>query len=55
MEAKAENIRNELVKQIEFYLSEGNLKKDKFFNDILKEKKVRNAFYKDRDLLTSSQ
>ena len=31
---------NGLTKQIEYYLSEANLKKDKYFNDIIKENKV---------------
>ena len=30
-----------LVKQVEFYMSEDNLRKDKFFNDLMKEHKVK--------------
>ena len=29
-----------LMQQVEYYLSESNLKKDKYFNDLLREAKV---------------
>ena len=34
------NLDEQLVKQTEFYLSDDNLKKDKFFNDLMREGKV---------------
>ncbi len=41
VEAKADpNLIPTLTKQIEFYLSEDNLKKDKYFNDLMRENKA---------------
>ena len=35
-----EKLIEKLTKQVEFYLSDDNLKRDKYFNDLIRENKV---------------